>query len=49
MFEFDMHEAEFVAPAAHEPENRQADWSPLLEFHAEPRLVSVAESEAERR
>ena len=30
MFEFDMHEAGFVAPAAHELENRQADWSPLL-------------------
>lgn len=49
MLEFDMHEAEFLKPAAHEPEDRQADRSRFLGLYAELRLLSVAESKDERR
>ena len=49
MFEFDMHDIEFLAPGAHDGERRaQPVWSPTLEMLAELGLLSVAESQAER-
>ena len=49
MFEFDMHDVEFLAPGADEGERReQPVWSPTLEMFAELGLTTVAESQAER-
>jgi len=50
MFEFDMHDVEFLAPAHNDDdERREVVWSPMRELYAELGLLSVAESEAGRR
>ena len=50
MLEFDMNDAAFLAPSAHglEMDKAEAVWSPTMELFTELRLLSVAESEAER-
>ena len=48
MFEFDMHDAEFLAPAAVEDERCEPVWSPTMELYAELGLLTVAQSQAER-
>jgi hypothetical protein len=49
MFEFDMHEVEFLDPADDDAIRRAPKWSPTMELHAELGLLSVAESQAERQ
>ena len=50
MFEFDMHDAEFLAPARNDDDKRrEVVWSPTMDLYAELGLLSVAESEAGRR
>ena len=49
MLEFDMHEVEFLAPAHDDAVRRAPAWSPTMELHAELGLLTVAESEAERK
>jgi hypothetical protein len=49
MFEYDLHEAKFIAPAADRDEAGEVEWSPTMEMFAELGLLAVAESEATRR
>jgi hypothetical protein len=49
MFEFDMNEAEFLAPAADHDSKAAPAWSPTMELEAELGLLTVAESEIARR
>ena len=49
MLEFDMHEVEFHDPADDDAISRTPAWTPTMELYAELRLLTVAESETERK